>query len=728
MINAIKAEVNKIQDLNDAISDVAIAESVHQVVQGNYDRGAATLNTYSKGNFPPIPDVVQTPRSGVNLTHRFGIHLESGLNTVTSPTGFPLTPRAKGEPALNKLITGFLPDPGNVACKVIYFDHVSKSEKETTVTQNMLKIHGIDLLYTLNTDMDQAMAQIDDLVVQYVRETFSVRPDADIKIKYMEKIPGKTSLFELSAMLNSLRNLVLRSRPLEAQDVARPTEERKEDTGSRILDKQRIIINKNGLESIKITAEALHTTISTFTEAEPLDIVQIINQSNNWANSTIAVMKDAVTYGNPHAGLGTIQDGKAGIFRSVMKMLNEITDRFEAKLVNFQAKLDEANAAATEPEKIDLLKEAEREIKTENTVPTPAASAAYLLILNTQKGLFTAKLNALKAVAATATTSVTTLYNALEAALPLGDFDYEEIDLQPIQNQIVLYCVDLDARLKSLVEDLTGRIAKTDGFLTEHGTVIDTRKQVQLLENAGKTIFGDDYKMFHEFSINSDQAEEWHNSYSAQAQLLNHLQTVEKVDFPIDDWLYGLARVREKMHHWENITFLNEAFGGTELLLNPVQLPHKENDHWLGLSYPEDYEITDDKLLYTAFYSTPVDKTKNQCGLLIDEWTELIPSKQETAGITFHYDRPNSEPPQVMLLAMPTDFRGEWQWSDLVDTIHETLDMAKKRAIEPDHVDDSSYARFLPATVSSTTAIPITPSLNYSFNNKIYETLLKNGN
>jgi hypothetical protein len=164
------------------------------------------------------------------------------------------------------------------------------------------------------------------------------------------------------------------------------------------------------------------------------------------------------------------------------------------------------------------------------------------------------------------------------------------------------------------------------------------------------------------------------------------------------------------------------------LALHPIQLPHKENDMWLALDYPEDYEINDDKLLYTALYPAPFDPSKNQCGLLIDEWTELIPSKQETAGITFHYDRPNSEPPQVMLLAMPTDFRGEWQWSDLVDTINETLEMAKKRAIEPDQVDDSSYARFLPATVSSTTTIPVSPSLNYSFNNLIHEILLKNGN
>ena len=72
---AIDAEVERIANINDAVADVAMAESVYQVVRGNYDRAARTLDTYSKGKFPPIPEVVQTPRCGVTLTHRVGIHL-----------------------------------------------------------------------------------------------------------------------------------------------------------------------------------------------------------------------------------------------------------------------------------------------------------------------------------------------------------------------------------------------------------------------------------------------------------------------------------------------------------------------------------------------------------------------------------------------------------------------------------------------------------------------------
>lgn len=111
--------------------------------------------------------------------------------------------------------------------------------------------------------------------------------------------------------------------------------------------------------------------------------------------------------------------------------------------------------------------------------------------------------------------------------------------------------------------------------------------------------------------------------------------------------------------------------------------------------------------------------------MLIDEWSEIIPAKEENIGVSFHYDRPNAEPLQAILLAMPTEFTGSWKWQDLLNTVNETLNMAKRRAIEPAHVDTTSYARFLPALVSSMTVYPITASLNFAFNNNIHEVLLK---
>ena len=65
----------------------------------NYDRAAGTLDAFSKGNFPPTPEVALTPRSGRTLVHRVGLHLEGGLDPAAPANR---TPRAKGEPAKEK--------------------------------------------------------------------------------------------------------------------------------------------------------------------------------------------------------------------------------------------------------------------------------------------------------------------------------------------------------------------------------------------------------------------------------------------------------------------------------------------------------------------------------------------------------------------------------------------------------------------------------------------------
>jgi len=51
---------------------------------------------------------------------------------------------------------------------------------------------------------------------------------------------------------------------------------------------------------------------------------------------------------------------------------------------------------------------------------------------------------------------------------------------------------------------------------------------------------------------------------------------------------------------------------------------------------------------------------------------------------------------------------GSWQWADLVGALHETLDLAKKRAVEPAFLDPTAYSRFLPATVTASTSYGIT--------------------
>jgi hypothetical protein len=126
------------------------------------------------------------------------------------------------------------------------------------------------------------------------------------------------------------------------------------------------------------------------------------------------------------------------------------------------------------------------------------------------------------------------------------------------------------------------------------------------------------------------------------------------------------------------------------------------------MEYPPDYDIDRDRLLLATGFTAPFAKNKMQAGLLLDEWVEVVPTKNETTGISFHYDAPNAAPPQSLLLAVTPQISGSWKWDNLVATLNETLDMTKKRAVEPQHIDDTELAQFLPATMVPTAPYLVT--------------------
>jgi hypothetical protein len=65
---AIAAEIDRAHDALDAVSDLLLAESVHQATQGNLDRTQSALQALTAPGTPPEPEIVRTPRSGRVLT------------------------------------------------------------------------------------------------------------------------------------------------------------------------------------------------------------------------------------------------------------------------------------------------------------------------------------------------------------------------------------------------------------------------------------------------------------------------------------------------------------------------------------------------------------------------------------------------------------------------------------------------------------------------------------
>lgn len=102
--------------------------------------------------------------------------------------------------------------------------------------------------------------------------------------------------------------------------------------------------------------------------------------------------------------------------------------------------------------------------------------------------------------------------------------------------------------------------------------------------------------------------------------------------------------------------------------------------------------------------------------MILDEWVEIIPYKNVHTGVAMHYNEPNAEAPNTLIMAVTPEETGQWRWDDLMDTLNDTLSLAKKRAVEPDHIKKNDWGQALPALISAISPNDSTPSLDFARN------------
>jgi hypothetical protein len=124
-------------------------------------------------------------------------------------------------------------------------------------------------------------------------------------------------------------------------------------------------------------------------------------------------------------------------------------------------------------------------------------------------------------------------------------------------------------------------------------------------------------------------------------------------------------------------------------------MPYVAGERWIGLPPAPGTDIQGGRAGLIAWVAGDVDARGALAGLFVDGWSEVVPAAQETTGVAFHFDAPNSAAPQTILLAVPPDQRARWDIDILEAIVNEALDLAKIRAVDLDSLQDLGH--FLPA-------------------------------
>ncbi len=728
---AINAEAERLIESQDAVADLALSEGVYQAVLGNYDRVASTYDAFARGNFPPEPDVVRTPFEGIGLTHRVALHLDAGADPTVSPVAAPVTPRAFAEPALNSWLAGRLPPLADVGCVVEFRDAPTGATTIGDVNLEQLGLQPADLLVLVRDNDRQAMSELDDRILRFAFATMDPRPDVPVTIRYMAKGGASFSVFELMPLLRYLRSLVTRSRPLKSTDLTLMNESSRARESEQFIDPARLVPLHGTLETLRDDLAVFQAQL----EGPLSDLAnrrgEILANVDNYVDQSVELLARAALFAIPQAGWGFVYDFKRRTFVQLLEQATQLVARWNQRLSEFDdliTQFDNLPPAATVEEKFTLLTQAETLISTALTNPLPADPNVFRTDLVTlKKAAFIAETGLFDNLKDTTHTQLPALMANIEALLPVTAFDNTEYSLSAAGDEIVRFVEDLVALLKVLIGAINRRLVVSQERFDDHAASANASDRVKALEEAARALLGDDFKVIPSFVLKPPVADEIENALAASrsGELFKYLTqppdpATPPLDFPVDTWLYGVARVREKIGDWEQMVMMTSSLGKPAPELDAIQLPFATGDRWLGLEFPPELDLEKDRLLYTAHFANfPFNKAAPMCGLLLDEWTEVIPGTTADTGITFHHDRPNSEAPQTMLLVTPTQFRGAWQWEDLVGALNETLDLAKRRAVEPVQVDNSPYAPFLPATIMAHQVAQLTIAANLELNVKV---------
>ncbi len=317
--------------------------------------------------------------------------------------------------------------------------------------------------------------------------------------------------------------------------------------------------------------------------------------------------------------------------------------------------------ASARPLRAEDLALADNATQATTAPPTWPSIAPALVEL---AGVVTALMSALDALG-----TATALRNALRRASQLG-----------IPSAFPLSLVGTgEPELKSLREQAASVLAEATRRHAEAAGAADASL-------AAKAIFGRDFVLLSDVTL-TDTAE------IARALTLGTYSsgsTLEK-----RKWFQQSARVREGVGRLRRFALAAQALAGTNVDFQIAQLPPVEGARWAALPYLPG-NLRPPRVTAMEFYAPyGIGISGTWHGLVIDEWTERIPSPTEDTAIAFHYDDPGAEAAQTMLLAVPPKLGAAWTTNKLAQTITETLDLGKIRAVDAELLKD--VGQFVPA-------------------------------
>ena len=237
--------VRELRDDVDAVSDLLIAESVHQLGKGDPDRAGLSLEALSTGAHLPDPEVTTLPRTETGLTHRGLVVLEADESPVDESDPHL---RSVAEPSIERWASSLLPDLADVGCRVVYEwtedaeessgdgksdgdgesddESAEPSYYETSATMAVLDLTALDVLALAQDAEREGQSELERRFAYRLRRDRpeAVPPHASVSLTLTDPDEHAISVAALIEAARSLASLIDAGRPADGVDLVHPAD------------------------------------------------------------------------------------------------------------------------------------------------------------------------------------------------------------------------------------------------------------------------------------------------------------------------------------------------------------------------------------------------------------------------------------------------------------------------------------------------------------------------
>jgi hypothetical protein len=434
------------------------------------------------------------------------------------------------------------------------------------------------------------------------------------------------------------------------------------------------------------------------------DTTGAVVETRTFPLSEVSVGALDMIYGVDSASSATQSDGSLSeVEQRVLYYAKHKTSGFDPQATIRLQHARPTNLAAGETTLFDTLEQARamrrllssaRGADPEDLNPPERTGAGTIDLVDLEARVLQAE-NALNAAnitlkALVAPTATTTTAEAMRTALlRMGQFGIGPYVPIVAVGESPAAIATLGMQAKALLKTSGARLEQVAALRLVPAATDPRARRTQLIERM-RNVFGQNFVVLPRFRCDAAGAAE------LSAALTASKQTQGGDPLAAHGWFTQYARVRDPMGRMSACLRGAEVLGtGERLNLSVAQLPLVAGERWVGLPLAPGKSLAASKLSLVLQTPAPINTAVALTGLLVDEWTETVPSTRESTAVTFQFDPPDACAPQCVLLAVPPVPGMDWTSNVLRQVLEETLDLAKLRAVDAEALGE--VAQYLPA-------------------------------